>query len=186
MQDQVTALVAGSVNGLTGQECKAVGSVISGAVLRRVRAGSGESQEAFAARAGVPAAAVAGAEDGSCPAWALPYDRYEAIEAAVSVLNPGLREVFYAAAACDLYLAAMVKGDDQTADEALAMLRAECSGMAWSLLTWAVTGVLDGEAGEHLTAPSSAPLLPVEVVAELAGAYVTVLIDGCGCPDSRL
>jgi transcriptional regulator with XRE-family HTH domain len=191
MQDQVTALVAGAVNGLAGLECEderltAVAAAISGAVLRRVRAGFGESRQAFAARAGVPAAAVAGAEDGSCPAWMLPYDQYQAIEAAVSVLNPGLAEVFYVAAACDLFLTALLKGDDETEDAALAGLRGQHASMAWSLLIWAVSGVLDGKAREYLTVPSSAPLLPAGVLAELAGLYVAVLIDGCGCSGSQL
>jgi transcriptional regulator with XRE-family HTH domain len=155
-------------------------------VLRRVRAGSGESQEAFATRTGVPVAAVAGAEDGTCPAWALPYDQYEAIEAAASATGPGLAEVYYTAAACDLFLTTLVKGDADTEDAALAALRGEHASMAWSLLTWAVTGVLDGKPAEYLTAPSSAPLLPVEVLSELAGLYVTVLIDGCGCSGTEL
>lgn len=84
MHDQGTALVAEAVNsGPAEQECEAgqlaagqaIAAVISGAVLRSARARAGESREAFAARAGVPAAAVAGAEDGTCPAWALPYDQ---------------------------------------------------------------------------------------------------------------
>ncbi len=194
MQDQVTALVAGAVNGMAGQEreegqlsdCRAIAAVISGAVLRSVRAGYGESREAFAARAGVPAAVVAGAEDGTLPAWMAPYDQYQAIEAAVSMTGPGLAGVFYTAAACDLFLTTLLKGDAETEDAPLAALRGEDASMAWSLLIWAVTGVLDGRAGEHLTAPSSAPLLPVEVLSELAGLYVTVLIDGCGCSGSEL
>jgi transcriptional regulator with XRE-family HTH domain len=186
MQDQVTAVAAGSVNGPAGQEYGAVGAAISGAVLRTVRAMNGQSREAFAARAGVSAAAAAGAEDGTCPAWALPYDQYRAIEAAVRVTGPGLAEVFYTAAACDLFLAALLKGDAETEDAALAALRGEHASMAWSLLSWAVSGVLDGKPAEYLTAPSSAPLLPVEVLAELAGLYITVLIDGCGCSGSEL
>lgn len=125
---------------------------------------------------------MAGAGDGSCPAWAQPYDQYQAIEAAVSVTGPGLAQVFYVAAACDLFLTTLLKGDAETEDAALAALRGEHASMAWSLLTWAVTDVLDGKPSEYLTAPSSAPLLPVEVLSELAGLYVTVLIDGCGCP----
>jgi hypothetical protein len=180
MQDQVTALVAEVVCGPAGQERRAAGALISGAVLRRVRARHAESREAFAARAGVPAVTVAGAEDGTCPAWALPYDQYQAVETAVSVLNPGLRDVLYVASACDLYLTALLKGDAETGDGALAVLRGENASMAWSLLTWAVTGVLDGKAGEYLTAPSRVPLLSAGVLSELAGLYVTVLIDGSG------
>jgi len=131
-------------------------------------------------------AVVAGAEDGTCPAWMAPYDQYQAVEAAVTGTGPGLAEVFYTAAACDLFLTALLKGDAETEDAALAALRGEHASMAWSLLIWAVTGVLDGMPAEYLTAPSSAPLLPVEVLSELAGLYVTVLVDGCSCSGSEL
>jgi hypothetical protein len=161
---------------------RAAAAAISGAVLRIARAMNGESREGFAVRAGVPAAAVAGAEDGALPAWVLPYDQYQAIEAALSVTGPRLADAFYTAAACDLFLTGLLKGDNEAEDGALAaLLDEEHAGLAWSLLSWAVTGVLDGQAGQYLTAPSSAPLLPVEVLSELAGLYVTVLIDGCGC-----
>jgi transcriptional regulator with XRE-family HTH domain len=186
MQDHVTALVAGAVNGgQAGDEGpRYPGAAISGAVLRAARAALGESREAFAARAGISAEVAAGAEDGSCPAWALPYELYEAIESAVGAGNPGLPEVFAAAACCDLFVTGLLKGDAEAEDGALAALRAEYRDLAWSLLTWAVTGVLDGAAGEFLTVPSSAPLLPLEAVSELAGLYVTMLIDGCdGCGD---
>ncbi len=94
--------------------------------------------------------------------------------------------MFWAAAACDLFLTVLLKGDAQTEDAALTELRGQHASMAWSLLIWAVTGVLDGKATECLTAPSSAPLLPVEVLSELAGLYVAVLIDGSGCTGSEL
>jgi transcriptional regulator with XRE-family HTH domain len=186
MHDQVTALAAGAVNGgRAGDEGpRYPRAAISGAVLRAARAAAGESRELFAARAGVSVEVAAGAEDGSCPAWALPYELYEAIEAAVGAGNPGLGEVFAAAACCDLFVTGLLKGDADAEDGALATLQAEYRDLAWSLLTWAVTGVLDRAAGEFLTVPSSAPLLPLEAVSELAGLYVTVLIDGCdGCGD---
>ena len=188
MQDHVTALEAGAVNGgqAGGEGPRYPGAAVSGAVLRAARAAAGESREVFAARAGVSAEVAAGAEDGSCPAWALPYEQYEAIEAAVGVLNPGLSDVFAAAACCDLFLTGLLKGDAEAEDGALAAMLGEHAGLAWSLLKWAVTGVLDGVAGECLTAPSSAPLLPLEVLSELAGLYVTVLIDGCDEPAGRL
>ena len=92
--------------------------------------------------------------------------------------------MFAAAAYCDLFVTGLLKGDAEAEDGALAELRAEYRDLAWSLLTWAVTGVLDGAAGKYLTMPSSAPLLPLAAVSELAGLYVTVLIDGCdGCGD---
>jgi len=197
MQDQLTVAVAGQVNGGQaragiGSACLvsevpscAVGSVISCAVLRAVREGCGESQEEFATRTGLARAAVNGIEDGSCSAWALPWRQYQAVEAAIGVTDPGLCEVFYVAAACDLYLTAMMEGDDQTAEGALATLR-QHPGLAFSLLGWAVSGVLDGQASGYLAVPASAPLLPVGVLAEMAGQYLMVLVDGCGCPGSVL
>jgi len=188
MHDQATALAAGAVNGgqAGGEGPGYPGAAISGAVLRAARARCGESREQFAARAGVSAEVAAGAEGGSCPAWALPYELYEAIEAAVGAGNPGLSEVFAAAACCDLFLTGLLKGDAEAEDGALAAMVGEHAGLAWSLLTWAVTGVLDGAAGAYLTVPSSAPLLPLEVVSELAGLYVTVLIDGYDEPAGRV
>jgi hypothetical protein len=182
MQDHVTAQVAGAVNGgQAGEERPGYpGAAISGAVLRAVRAAAGESRETFAARAGVPVSVAAGAEDGRCPAWALPYELYEAVQAAAGAGNPGLAEVFAAAACCDMFVTGMLKGDDEAEEGALATLQAEYRDLAWSLLSWAVTGVLDGAAGEFLTVPSSAPLLPLEVISELAQQQVTVLIDGYG------
>jgi hypothetical protein len=127
---------------------------------------------------------VAGAEDGTLPAWALPYPQYTAVEASAEVLSPGLGQVFAAAACCDLLLVGLLGGDAEAEDGALAVLRAEHADMAWSLLTWAVTGTLEGAAAGCLTVASSTPLLPVEVLSELAGLYVSVLIDGCKAPGS--
>jgi hypothetical protein len=61
--------------------------------------------------------------------------------------GPSVREVFYVAAACDLFLTALVKGDTETEDAALAALRGEHASIAWSMLIWAVSGVLDGRPG---------------------------------------
>ena len=159
-----------------------VGAVISGAVLRRVRAGHGESREAFAARAGVPAAAVAGAEDGTCPAWILPYDQYQAIEAAVAgagrgvLRGRGLRSVPGGPAEGGR------RDRGRRAGGAARGAREHGLGAA----DLGRDRFLDGKPAEYLTVPSSAPLLPVEVLSELAGLYVTVLIDGCGCSGSEL
>jgi len=186
MQDHVTALAAGTITGgQAGDERPGYpGAAISGAVLRAARGAARESREVFAARAGMSVEVVAGAEDGRCPAWALPYELYEAVEAAVGAASPGLGEVFAAAACCDLFVTGLLKGDAEAEDGALATLQAEYRDLAWSLLSWAVTGVLDGTASEYLTVPSSAPLLPLEAVSELAQLGVSVLIDGCGCTGS--
>jgi transcriptional regulator with XRE-family HTH domain len=181
MHDQGIALVAGSDNDgpVVDEQPGWPGAAISGAVLRAVRAAAQESREQFATRAGISIEVAAEAEDGICPAWALPYEEYEAIETAVAAGNPGLSDVFATAACCDLFVTGLLKGDTEVEDGALAAMLGEHANLAWSLLTWAVTGVLDGAAAEHLTVSASAPLLPLEVLSELAGLYVSVLIDEC-------
>ena len=53
---------------------------------------TGESRADFAARAGVGLHVVEGAEDGTRPAWDLPYAEFMALADAVAVLNPSLRD----------------------------------------------------------------------------------------------
>jgi len=128
MQVQATAVMADVVSGpavgdLTGwrgnpldaEEDFELGgappvTVISAAVLRVARVGYRESREDFAARARVPVDVVAGVEDGRYPAWALAYPLYAAVEAAVGVLNPGLRVAFDAGSSADLLLSFVLAG----------------------------------------------------------------------------
>ena len=147
-----------------------------------MRAGYRESQEAFAARAGVTVDVVAGIEDGTRPAWSLAGPEALAVEAATGVLNPDLCRVFNVAAWCDLYLTSLVTRDEIAAEGALIVLQAENPDLAWSLLSWAVTGILEDPAAGHLKASSGAPLLPVEVLAKLAALYLPVLIYGRSWP----
>src|SRR5579863_1051977 len=117
-------------------------TVLSAVVLRLTRHGMGESQSSFAARAGVAPDAVHGAEDGTCPAWALPYFEFTALADAVSVWWP--RPAFETAVACDLLLSCVLDGDLVFATDVLA---AETQDLAKALLRWAITGEVRGPDG---------------------------------------
>jgi hypothetical protein len=81
---------------------------------------------------------VEGVEDGSCPVWDLPYVTFTALGDAVSVLNPSLRTVFEAAAACDLVMTCVMRGDRAFSTDVLA--DDDTRDLAVGLLRWAVTG----------------------------------------------
>ena len=59
-------------------------AVLSAAVLVAARAAYGEDQADLATRAGLDAHVVHGAEDGTRPAWALPYPEFMALADAVA------------------------------------------------------------------------------------------------------
>jgi hypothetical protein len=122
-------------------------AVLSSAVLTAARAGHGQSRTQFALRAGVDPAVVEGAEDGTHPAWDLPYAAFAALSDAVSMLNPLLREVFETAAACDLLVTCVMRGDQAFSTEVLA--HHDTRNLAVGLLRWAITGEfrLPGYAG---------------------------------------
>ena len=121
--------------------------VLSGSVLRAARTGYGESREDIAARAAIGLHVVEGVEDGTLPACDLPYDTFTALGDAVSVLNPSLRTVFETAAACDLVLTCVMRGDQAFSTDVLA--GDDTRDLAVGLLRWAVTGEfrLPGDAG---------------------------------------
>jgi hypothetical protein len=100
------------------------------------RADCRESREDFAARAGVGLPLVEGAEDGSYPVWELPYAEFTALADAVSVLSPSLRAVFETAAACDLLLTCVMRGDQAFSTDVLA--DDDTRHLAAGLLRWAV------------------------------------------------
>lgn len=135
MHDQVTAPGAFPV------------TVLSASVVRAARTGYQESREDFAARAGVGLRVVEGVEAGSCPVWDLPYAAFTALSDAISVLNPSLRKVFETAAACDLVLTCVVRGDRAFSTDVMA--EDGTRDLAVGLLRWAVTGEfrLPGSAG---------------------------------------
>jgi hypothetical protein len=112
--------------------------VLSGSILRAAQAGYGESREDFAARAGVGLHVVEDAEDGTLPVWDLPYVTFTALGDAVSVLDPSLRTVFETAAACDLVLTCVMRGDRAFSTDVLA--GDDTRDLAAGLLRWAVTG----------------------------------------------
>jgi hypothetical protein len=112
--------------------------VLSGSVLRAVRAGYGEAREDFAARASVGLHVVEDVESGTLPAWDLPYVTFTALGDAVSALNPSLRTVFETAAACDLVLTCVIFGDQTFSTDVLA--DDDTRDLAVGLLRWAVTG----------------------------------------------
>jgi hypothetical protein len=135
MHDQTTT-------GHAGGHAQAPGgrpvAVLSSVVLRAAWAGYRESRADFAGRAGVGLHVVEGAEDGTCPAWALPYAEFTALAEAVAVLNPSLRGVFSTAAACDLLLTSVMRGDQAFSTDVLA--DDSTRDLAVGLLRWGVTG----------------------------------------------
>ncbi len=131
-----------STTGQAGTPIRAPGgrpvAVLSAAVLAAARAGYREGQAEFAARAGVGLHVVQGAEDGTGPAWALPYAEFIALADAVAVLNPSLRQVFETAAGCDLLVTCLLDGDQAMATDVLA--DDDTWDMTAALLRWAITG----------------------------------------------
>jgi len=113
-------------------------TALSSAVLSWARTGAGESRARFALRAGVDPAVVEGAEDGTGPAWDLPYAELTALADAVSLLNPLLRDVFETAAACDLLVTCVMRGEQAFSTEVLA--DDGTRDLAVGLLRWAFTG----------------------------------------------
>ena len=122
-------------------------TVLSASVLIAARTGYRESREDFAVRADVPLRVVEAVEGGSRPAWDLPYATFSALGGAVSVLSPSMCTVFETAAACDLMLTCVMRGDHAFSTDVLA--DDDTRDLAVGLLRWAVTGEfrLPGYAG---------------------------------------
>jgi hypothetical protein len=93
-------------------------AALSASLLRAVMITYDETNEQFAARAGVAAEVVAEALSGTCPAWALPYDDFTAIGDAAEAMWPS--PVFETATACDLLLSCVLNGDQVMATDVLA------------------------------------------------------------------
>ena len=81
---------------------------------------------------------VDGAEDGTRPAWALPYPEFMAVAEAVAAPHPSWRELFETAAACDLLMTCLLDGDQAMATDVLADDDTRDTTVA--LLRWAITG----------------------------------------------
>jgi hypothetical protein len=149
-------------------------AALSAAVLVAARTGYQESREDFAARAGVDLHVVEGVEDGTCPAWDLPYATFSALGDAVSVLNPSLRTIFETAAACDLLLTCVMRGDQTFATDVLA--DDDTRDLAVGLLRWAVAG--------EFRLPGHAGCVQVPVLwawHEECGGWICPACGGCLC-----
>src|SRR4051794_40892627 len=95
-------------------------AVLSAAVLVAARADYGEDRVDLAARAGQSVHVVEGAEDGTRPAWELPYAEFMALADAVAAPHPSWRDLFETAAACDLLVTCLLDGDQAMATDVLA------------------------------------------------------------------
>ena len=113
-------------------------AVLSAAVLVAARAAYGEDRTDLAARAGLDVHVIDGAEDGTNPAWSLPYPEFMALADAMAAPHPSWRELFETAAACDLLMTCLLDGDQAMATDVLADDDTRDTTVA--LLRWAITG----------------------------------------------
>jgi hypothetical protein len=113
-------------------------TVLSAAVLMAARTRCHENRADFAARAQLSFHVVEGAEDGTSPAWELPYAEFMALADAVAASCPSWRELFETAAACDLLITCLLDGDQAMATDALA--DDDTRDVTVALLRWAITG----------------------------------------------
>jgi len=113
-------------------------AALSAAVLVAARVGCHEDQAEFAGRARLGVHVVQGAEDGTRPAWALPYPEFMALADAMAAPHPSWRELFETAAACDLLMTCLLDGDQAMATDVLADDDTRDTTVA--LLRWAITG----------------------------------------------
>jgi hypothetical protein len=136
-----------------------------------------ESRESFAMRAGVGLDLMEGVEDRSCPVWELPYAAFIALGDAVSVRSSSLRAVFETAAACDLVLTCVMRGDEAFSTDVLA--DDDTRDLAVGLLRWAVTG--------EFRLPGCAGCVQVPVLwawHEECGGWVCPACGRCPCRPS--
>ena len=113
-------------------------AALSAAVLAAARAAYGEDRAELAARAGLAVHVIDGAEDGTDPAWSLPYPEFMALADAVAAPHAPWRELFETAAACDLLVTCLLDGDQAMATDVLADDDTRDTTVA--LLRWAITG----------------------------------------------
>jgi hypothetical protein len=113
-------------------------TVLSAAVLVAARTGCHENRADFAARAQLTFHVVEGAEDGTRPAWELPYAEFMALADAVAASYPSWHDLFETAAACDLLITCLLDGDQAMATDVLA--DDGTRDVTVALLRWAITG----------------------------------------------
>ena len=135
MQDQTTT-------GHSGRPMRAPGSqpvtALSAAVLMAARTRCHENRADFAARAQLSFHVVEGAEDGTRPAWELPYAEFMTLADAVAASCPSWGELFETAAACDLLVTCLLDGDQAMATDALA--DDDTRDVTVALLRWVISG----------------------------------------------
>ena len=129
-------------------------TALSAALLVAARTGCHQNRAGFAARAQLSFHVVEGAEDGTCPAWELPYAEFMALADAVAASDPSWRDLFETAAACDLLVTCLLDGDQAMATDVLA--DDDTRDVAVALLRWAITG--DSQAAQ--SAGFAAPQVP--------------------------
>src|SRR5277367_2184724 len=75
-------------------------TALTSAVLQAAHRRHRESLNEFALRAGIPPDVAAAAEDGTRPAWAMPYPQFADLADAAASGDPALRQLFETAVAC--------------------------------------------------------------------------------------
>jgi hypothetical protein len=135
MHDQTTTGPPGRpIRTAAGQPVAALSAV----VLVTARAAYGEGRADLAARARLGVHVVDGVEDGTRPAWELPYAEFMALADAVAEPQPSWRGLFETAAACDLLVTCLLGGDQAMATDVLA--DDDTRDMTVMLLRWVITG----------------------------------------------
>jgi hypothetical protein len=130
-------------------------TALSAAVLVAARTGCHENRADFAARAQLSFHVVEGAEDGTHPAWELPYAEFMALADAVAACHPSWRELFETAAACDLLVTCLLDGDKAMATDVLA--DDDTRDVTVALLRWAITGDTQAAQNTGLVPPQAPP-----------------------------
>jgi hypothetical protein len=115
-------------------------ATLAAAVLKMARQVARLDRAGFAERAGVSVHVVDAVEDGTPPAWALPYTEFTAVATTVSACTPWMHGVFETAAACDLLLSCVLDGEHEFGTDVLA--GTDTRELAVALLRWAIKGRL--------------------------------------------
>jgi hypothetical protein len=171
MRDQITT-------GHSGRPARASRrqpvTALSAAVLVAARTGCHENRADFAARARLSFDVIEGAEDGTHPAWELPYTEFVALADAVAACQPSWRELFETATACDLLVTCLLDGDQAMATDVLA--DDDTRDVTVALLRWAITGDFRTAQNIGLVPPQvPSPEEREHSVHQLSGAQRTLL-----------
>lgn len=151
-------------------------AALSAAVIRMARRAARLDRAGFAERAGVSVHVVDAIEDGTPPAWALPYAEFTAVATAVSVRSPWMHGEFETAAACDLLLSCVLDGEQEFATDVLA--GEDTRELAAALLRWAIKGRLLGTAQLSLLRERAQALAASRSPDAWAGARILAIWRG--------